>query len=237
MARSAQAKEDVVLETDGPRRASLAQERSRRTRHDLVKAAVELWTERGFERGIEETTVEEIARAAGVTKGTFYFHFAHKEDILFEMGWDTAAAMYAEAEKGIAAGQPPQQIMDAVLSSLGRRVEKVPKVAVLRSVHEFGRRPAEERDSNADHFGFKKAFETLLVYAQEQGELPKKVDTDDLAGVLHALTTDALETWAQGHRPSLGDLLRHRVDLVIAGATVLADEAAAGPRRARARRI
>ena len=63
--------------SDGPRRSSLVQERSRRTRQQLVNAAVKLWTERGFENGVETTTVEEIARAAGVTKGTFYFHFAH----------------------------------------------------------------------------------------------------------------------------------------------------------------
>src|SRR5437764_6974529 len=57
----------------GPRRSGLVQERSRRTRQQLVNAAVRLWTERGFERGIDETTVEEIVQAAGVTKGTFYF--------------------------------------------------------------------------------------------------------------------------------------------------------------------
>ena len=73
------------------RRSGLLQERSRQTRQRLVRAALELWTVRGFETGIEDTTVEEISQAAGVTKGTFYFHFARKEEILLEMGWDTAA--------------------------------------------------------------------------------------------------------------------------------------------------
>jgi AcrR family transcriptional regulator len=31
-------------------------------------------------------------QAAGVTKGTFYFHFAHKEEILLELGYQTGAA-------------------------------------------------------------------------------------------------------------------------------------------------
>src|SRR5262245_12922779 len=82
----------------GPRRSGLLQERSRRTRHELVRTALALWEKRGFEHGIEATTVEEIAHAAGVTKGTFYFHFAHKEDILLEMGVETAEAMMKEAE-------------------------------------------------------------------------------------------------------------------------------------------
>src|SRR5690242_13616896 len=89
---------------EGPRRSSLVQERSRRTRQELVNAAVKLWTERGFENGVETTTVEEIARAAGVTKGTFYFHFAHKEDVLLEMsntaGDAAMEAAYQAAEEG-----------------------------------------------------------------------------------------------------------------------------------------
>ena len=45
-----------------PRRSALLQTRSRETRNKLIRAALQLWDERGFERAIEETTVEEIAR-------------------------------------------------------------------------------------------------------------------------------------------------------------------------------
>src|SRR5438045_8776656 len=89
---------------EGPRRSSLVQERSRRTRQQLVNAAVKLWTERGFENGVETTTVEEIARAAGVTKGTFYFHFAHKEDVLLEMSIRTGDATTEHAQRAADAG-------------------------------------------------------------------------------------------------------------------------------------
>src|SRR6202034_325826 len=87
------------------RRSGLHQERSRQTRQRLVRAALELWTERGFESGVEDTTVEEIVGAAGVTKGTFYFHFARKEEILLEMGWDTAAVVNEEARRCLKAGR------------------------------------------------------------------------------------------------------------------------------------
>src|SRR3954451_24970546 len=96
---------------DGPRRSSLVQERSRRTRQQLVNAAVKLWTERGFEHGVENTTVEEIARAAGVTKGTFYFHFAHKEDVLLEMSLTTSDAVYDIARRAAAQGATIDEIV------------------------------------------------------------------------------------------------------------------------------
>jgi AcrR family transcriptional regulator len=45
----------------------------------LRKAAMELYTERGF----EPTTVAEIARRAGLTERTFFRHFADKREVLF----------------------------------------------------------------------------------------------------------------------------------------------------------
>src|SRR6516225_12505386 len=102
----------------GPRRSGLVQERSRRTRQQLVNAAVQLWTERGFERGIEETTVEEIVQAAGVTKGTFYFHFAHKEEILLELGYQTASLLCEEAARCINAKRSIEDSLRRVTSAL-----------------------------------------------------------------------------------------------------------------------
>src|SRR3954470_24607597 len=96
---------------DGPRRSSLVQERSRRTRQELVNAAVKLWTERGFEHGVENTTVEEIARAAGVTKGTFYFHFAHKEDVLLEMSLTAGDAAMEVAYRSAEDGAPIDEVI------------------------------------------------------------------------------------------------------------------------------
>ena len=102
----------------GPRRSGLLQQRSRDTRRQLVRAALALWTERGFEHGIEDTTAEEIARAAGVTKGTFYFHFAHKEDILLEIGFGVAEAMLADAQTQMRQGREAMDIIQKLLCLL-----------------------------------------------------------------------------------------------------------------------
>ena len=111
---------------DGPRRSSLVQERSRRTRQELVNAAVKLWTERGFEHGVENTTVEEIARAAGVTKGTFYFHFAHKEDVLLEMSLTTSDAVTAIARRSAESGATIDEIVQQAFTEMARRTERLP---------------------------------------------------------------------------------------------------------------
>src|ERR1700746_477843 len=119
------------------RRSGLVQERSRRTRQRLVRAALDLWTERVFEKGIEDTTVEEIVQAAGVTKGTFYFHFARKEEILLEMGWETAAIVNEEAHRCIRAGRDLDDSFARVIRALTRHVKAAPPAAVARAVAEF----------------------------------------------------------------------------------------------------
>lgn len=54
-------------------------ERSEATTEELVAAARQLFAENGF----AGTSIEEIVRSAGVTKGAMYHHFKNKED-LFE---------------------------------------------------------------------------------------------------------------------------------------------------------
>jgi AcrR family transcriptional regulator len=54
------------------------QERSRRKREALLEAALALFAERGY----EQTSIEDIAHAAGVAVGGFYQHFSSKRQIL-----------------------------------------------------------------------------------------------------------------------------------------------------------
>lgn len=43
----------------------------------IIEAAVDIFAQKGF----HETTMKEIARAAGVGKGTLYIHFKNKDDL------------------------------------------------------------------------------------------------------------------------------------------------------------
>lgn len=204
-----------------PRRASLSQERSRLTRRRLVRAATRLWNERGFEQGFDDTTVEEIARAAGVTKGTFYFHFAAKNDILLELGWATADGLYNEATRSVAAGRSGLAIVDQLLLSLARRVESTPRAAIVRVVVEFygqgiiaGRLPGRR--------GIWDSLGVALEAAREQGELPATVEIEDLSRSITALAMDALLSWANGDNRRLRTVLRSRAEILINGAAVTA---------------
>src|SRR5215469_17710803 len=96
--RMISAMQPVPAPTPPRQRAALVNSRSRETRRALIRAALRLWGEDDFDAAYEASTAADIARAAGVSKGTFYFHFASKEDILLEMSSATAQAMIDQIE-------------------------------------------------------------------------------------------------------------------------------------------
>ncbi|ADP83275.1 TetR/AcrR family transcriptional regulator [Pseudofrankia inefficax] len=193
------------------------QERSRETRRRLVRAALQLWSERGFETGIEETTAEEIAQAAGVTKGTFYFHFAHKEEILLEMGYETASVLSEEAARCIKAERPLEDSLRLLMNALARAIKAADPAAVTRALAEF-RRPRRS-DSETPSFtpAFAEAFEVLFERAQKEGEVTDQVEPAEMAQIVEALVVDSLLEWAGGRLPKLNVSLHRRTAIVLAG--------------------
>ena len=204
--------------SSGPRRSGLVQERSRKTRRDLVDAALRLWSARGFDAGIDETTVEEIAKEAGVTKGTFYFHFAHKEDILLELGFGTSQAMFKEASAALATDDRVEDVLERLLTSLARRISDSPRAAVARTLAEFSRRPVHSDGEPADErFGFQRSFAVVFFHAQQSGQLPSNTDARVLGEIMSAMAVGAIDAWTCGAEADLGAGLRHRAQLLIGG--------------------
>jgi AcrR family transcriptional regulator len=50
-------------------------------RRELLEAALNLF----MKKGVRETSMDEISRKAGLTKGALYFHFSSKDDLFFEL--------------------------------------------------------------------------------------------------------------------------------------------------------
>lgn len=211
---------DGSVERVAPRRSALAQTRSRNTRRALIRTALELWNERGFESSFEEISAEDIARAAGVSKGTFYFHFARKDDILLEMPWATAEIMIAEAESGIARGDRTSDLIEALMTSLARRVGRAPRGALLRVVGHWSRIAYNGTPGRAGGFGA--AFEAVGQYATSRGDLPRDVEVPELAALLQAATMEALVSWAasQETEDQLRQRLCRRADVILCGVAV-----------------
>lgn len=196
-------------------RATLANTRSRDTRAALIRAAVRIWSEGDFDEAYAASTAADIASAADVSKGTFYFHFPNKESILVEMGSRTIRAMIEEIETRTDADVPLRAMSDQIMTFMARRVVRAPRAAALRAAALGLTMERQTVDANPR---LNAAFASLLRYGVQRGELGA-VDVDDAAAMLTVVTMDAIVQWAQGSRSArwLSDTMCARAGVVLRG--------------------
>jgi AcrR family transcriptional regulator len=200
-------------------RATLENSRSRETRVALIRAAAGLWNADGdFDAAYQASTAADIARAAGVSKGTFYFHFANKEQILLEMTSTTVRKMIDQIEADTARDVPLDALSDQVMSAMARRVARGPRLAAMRSGTLGFAARSEEGAATATRLSV--AFESLLSHGKQRGDLDAEVDVEEGAAMLTAVTMEAIIRWGAGADLSavwLDKTLRERVAVVLRG--------------------
>ena len=92
----------------------------------LERAALELFGERGF----DQTTVQDIATRAGVTKRTFFRHFSDKREVLFG-GGEAFKQSFVDGFARVPASTPPLAAVALTLETVG---------AAFHDRHDFARR-------------------------------------------------------------------------------------------------
>jgi AcrR family transcriptional regulator len=103
------------------------------------------------QRGFQETTASDIAKAAHVSRGTFFNYFPYKEAVLLEYGALLLAGLREEVKKRLARGEDPLAILRFIFQEVARYTE-AEKDLVLPLLYEL---------LNPDPIRAKAAFEAL----------------------------------------------------------------------------
>jgi AcrR family transcriptional regulator len=94
----------------------------------LVKAAIELFVERGYDR----TTVQEIAARAGLTERTFFRYFTDKREVLFS-GAKELEESIVECIAAAPRDQAPLAAVAAAFEAAGAELEATRDVSFVRA--------------------------------------------------------------------------------------------------------
>jgi AcrR family transcriptional regulator len=159
-----------------------------RIRDALVRAARESLGRGGLRR----TPVEQLCRAAGISKGAFYLFFESKEQLMMELVRETETELRAGL-LALADGDPPVDRLHAVLSFLFQAVGQHPLLLALSDPEELAwlsrsLPPGQLEAAQADDDAFLAA---LLRRLRDQGRVGDVADTTfaGLAGAAFALAT------------------------------------------------
>ncbi len=149
-----------------PRWQRRAEDRPR----EICAAALEIFAEKGF----AAARVEEIARHAGVSKGTLYLYFKDKEDLFRAVVRDAIAPNVAAITETISTMQAPfADVVRMFLAGFAEREARLPLGAVAKMVIGESRNFPELARVWHDEVASKAigALAAFVRRAQERGEV------------------------------------------------------------------
>jgi TetR/AcrR family transcriptional regulator, ethionamide resistance regulator len=88
----------------------------------------------GQGKPFKDLTVDELARAAGLSRTAFYFYFPGKNQVLMAALGDVTEELYAEAERWWHGEGPPERLMRVALEGIVDVFQR--HAALLRTSHE-----------------------------------------------------------------------------------------------------
>jgi AcrR family transcriptional regulator len=182
-------------------------------REQLIRAALEVFQEKGF----HATTVRDIGRAAGLTQGTIYNYVRSKEDILFLVCDRVVAEYIARMEEAAAAtGDPALRLREALRGVARVMVEQRSAILlVYHESHNLNRRSLHSLLARVQ--GWINQFEQLVTEALGH-ERPSKAKSTLLANIVTFLPTlIALRGWALPKDLTQDQYTDGLVDFMMAG--------------------
>lgn len=199
MLRALHGEQDMVRRT---------KEQAEATREQLLDAAEALFCE----RGVMTTTLDQIARAAGVTRGAVYWHFGNKAEI-FEAVFNRATS-------------PLDAMLDALAADpgddpLGRLEKNSADVLVLtvteprvRSVLAMLYRGFDQSPDFVDYMAREEAsrqacrckIETVIQAAIRAGQLAGHPPAADVAAAIMAFIGGLMHDWVLNQKYDLARL-------------------------------
>lgn len=164
------------------------------TRRELLKAGLQVFSERGY----SDTRMNDIVRAAGLSRGALYYHFGSKEAIFHEL--------MADAERR------GSRIVDDAVKEGGTAVEILRRIFVSTLCHVFRdenakalfqllRKHGDGIDSKSQERARQRQEELLnaieqgLREGQREGSVRTSLDVRAAAVAFLALQSGTLDLW------------------------------------------
>jgi AcrR family transcriptional regulator len=169
------------------------------TRKMLLDAALNVFSRKGY----AQTTLEEVAKEAGVTRGAIYWHFSNK----FEMFYAVLQELYKKADarvkKIINSDQRPLSKLHHLMRELFLIVSNEEEFGIIEEVQQFKARKGEEFSRlYRDHVENVKIMRELLKGIVREGiaagEFDSSLDPEVIIVALLSYIAGIKSAWLSG---------------------------------------
>jgi AcrR family transcriptional regulator len=185
------------------------------TRQEILTAASKFFQERGF----DETSVDDIAEAADVAKGTFYYHFKSKDDVLIGLSMIYLNKLSASIDQLLETDRSPLAILREMLHNMSEETQANRAMAqkyYSAVFSQFSRQfEIEYRDDPAI---LSNIITRVVVAAQNAGEIRKDRNGGELGLIIAGQFHHAQVTWLSlGEDRTLSSKVDQWFDILLEG--------------------
>ena len=192
------------------------QERREQSTEQVLSAALQQFVTRGY----HSTSIDDIARAAGLTKGAVYFYFKGKSALLLEL-LSQSSVLYTTIfremqDSGEGAARQLEMFVEWA-ADVGTQNSELLLLPILMSL-EFNNRDAEvEQALERLYDRYHEEMERVVVLGQETGEFNDSLSPREEAAVLVAFTDGMLLEWIRRSKRLDGARLVQSAKALISG--------------------
>lgn len=189
--------------------------RSKKREREIIDTAAEIFHRQGY----ADTSVQDVADAVGILKGSLYYYIDSKEDLLFQVLVEVHEDAQGIIDEVGALDAPPlERLYQYVRRHIEYNTHNLSKIAVY--YHDFGLLSAERRKEIVKQRAMYEDFVVgLIVEAQERGDVDDTLDARLVANAVFG-TMNWIYTWYRPAGPAgpeyLGQLY---AELVVNGIT------------------
>lgn len=166
---------------------------------EILEAARKVFADKGY----AEASVEDIAHAAGIAKGTLYLYYASKQEIYWEALKRGLAALCAEIERRVGAERTCESKVRAFIAAKLTWFEE--NQDLFKIYHaEFAHAMSQPAYLHKDFKGFHQRQMSLLTRALRQGilhkvirKLPAEAAAQAILDVARGIITQRLLGWSK----------------------------------------
>ncbi|PWT94264.1 MAG: hypothetical protein C5B53_13505, partial [Candidatus Melainabacteria bacterium] len=170
---------------------------------------------------------DDIVLSANLAKGTFYYHFESKEELLVALQEAVLSKAIESVRQKLANGASPLKLLVDFVAETGHWTEENPEFAravfrqksaqFTRGVLGAGVKQGKDCTKEFPQDSFPGLVMDLLKQAQKVGEIRGDVETNELAGLVMPVIMHAKARWLFRSEGSLPALLERRLKLLIEG--------------------
>lgn len=173
---------------------SLRSRKRQFVRDAIFDAAVALFAAKGF----DETTVEEVAQAAGVSRASFFRYFSSKDDLLAQNVMKYGLALI-DAIKACPPSFTPFEMIRKTVLTVAKHTVTHPRT---RQVIEISQRSASAMQAHMSRM-IEVEGSVTAAYAERIGSLPNEIEPRLLATLTLSAMNVAILSWYRGDSQDL----------------------------------